>query len=239
MSGVVNADEYVVLSGNAFYELSSRESLLHWRVTIPASDLRSRLSSIDDHLGKRFDQNRPMAGLMRGMVGMIARTFTEETPPNPEALATEVIAFVALVLASEVGKVRASARNSRYRLKQRIFDFVDEHLSDSELSPSRIAKANRISVSYLYSLFSDNRTTVAQFIQAKRLQRAYELLVADPNGALTVSEIAYLVGFKNVSHFSRTFSHHFQMAPRDARQSGLQRRATEKPRAAEPVFAPA
>jgi AraC-like DNA-binding protein len=43
--------------------------------------------------------------------------------------------------------------------------------------------------------------------------------VADPGGRLTVSEIAYQVGFKNVSHFSRSFSRQFNMAPRDARRT--------------------
>ena len=94
-------------------------------------------------------------------------------------------------------------------------------------SPKKIARANRISPSYLYSLFADNNTTVSQFIQARRLQKAYEMLVADANGALTVSEIAYQVGFKNASHFSRTFSRHFRIAPCDARQSGLAGRIRE------------
>ena len=162
-----------------------------------------------------------MAQLLRGFVTMIARLFSEDSPPNPEALATEVISFVTLVLASEDRKETPNLRNSRYRLKQRIFDFIERNLDDAELSPRNIARANRISPSYLYSLFSDNNTTVGQFIQARRLQKAYELLVADSNGALTVSEIAYQVGFKNASHFSRTFSRHFRIAPRDARQSGL------------------
>jgi hypothetical protein len=34
-----------------------------------------------------------------------------------------------------------------------------------------------------------------------------------------VSEVAFVVGFKNVSHFSRSFSRHFQVAPRDVRQT--------------------
>ncbi len=74
-------------------------------------------------------------------------------------------------------------------------------------------------MSYLYSLFNDDDTTVGHFVQTKRLQRAYEMLVADPAGRRTVSEVAYEVGFKNVSHFSRSFSRHFQVAPRDVRQT--------------------
>jgi AraC-like DNA-binding protein len=91
-------------------------------------------------------------------------------------------------------------------------------LSDQTLSPTKIAANSRISLSYLYSLFNDNETTVGQFVQVKRLQRAYEILVADPKGHRTVSEVAYEVGFKNVSHFSRSFSRHFKIAPRDIRQ---------------------
>ncbi|WLA52782.1 helix-turn-helix domain-containing protein [Bradyrhizobium elkanii] len=44
-------------------------------------------------------------------------------------------------------------------------------------------------------------------------------MVADPKGRRTVSEVAYEVGFKNVSHFSRCFSRHFKVAPRDVRQT--------------------
>jgi len=101
---------------------------------------------------------------------------------------------------------------------RRIVDFIEKHLSDQTLSPKKIAASSRISLSYLYSLFNDNETTVGQFVQVKRLQRAYEILVADPKGHRTVSEVAYEVGFKNVSHFSRSFSRHFKIAPRDIRQ---------------------
>lgn len=221
LSGRVEPGQYVLLNRNRFYELSSPEGLRHWRITIPAADLRSRLSSIEDHVGMRFGQNERMARLLRGFVSMVAKMFIEERPPNAEALATEVIGFVTLVLASENRSDAAAGRDSRYRLKQRIFDFIERNLDAEDLSPNTIAKANRISSSYLYSLFSDNNTTVSQFIQARRLQRAYELLVADPGGAVTISEIAYRVGFKNASHFSRSFSRHFHVAPRDARQLGL------------------
>jgi len=221
VSGIADSGEYVVLHSNSAYEISSSKSLLHWLVTIPVSDLRTRIALADEHLGKRFDQNRNMARIMRGMIGTIARTFSKDAPPNAEALATELISFVALTLGSENINMETSSEYARYRLKQRIFSYIDANLSQSDLSPSSIAASNRISVSHLYRIFSEERATVLRFIQDKRLQRAYELLVADPNGMFTVSEIAYFVGFKNASHFSRIFGQHFAMTPRDARHSGL------------------
>lgn len=220
-NGVVREGEYVLLNRAHFYEMSSMTGLDYWRITLPSADLKGRLSSIEDHVGKRFEQHGPMARLLRDFIATVAQTFAAEPPPNPEALATEIISLAMLALSAERREAAPNWRNSRYMLKQRIFEFIEVHLDDTELSPKKIAQANRISPSYLYSLFADNNTTVNQFIQARRLQKAYEMLVTDSNGALTVSEIAYLVGFKNASHFSRTFSRHFRIAPRDARQSGL------------------
>ncbi|MBR0971359.1 MULTISPECIES: helix-turn-helix domain-containing protein [Bradyrhizobium] len=217
--GTARAGEYVLLSELAFYELSSDKTARFLVLRIPAAELRGRLVSIEDHVSRRFKPNEQMTRLLAGMIGNVAELFIESPPPNPEALATEVVSFVVLTIGSEDRGAATDVRNSRYHLRRRIVDFIESHLGDQSLSPKKIAASSRISLSYLYSLFTDNETTVSQFVQTKRLQRAYEILVADPKGHRTVSEVAYEVGFKNVSHFSRCFSRHFKVAPRDVRQA--------------------
>jgi AraC-like DNA-binding protein len=216
-NGVIEPGEYVLFSRSEFCEIAADDGLFHWLVRIPAGELRSRLPAIDEHLAGRFAPNKQMAQLALELVISLAATFAEHAPPNPEALATEVVAMFALVIGSEHRDAEGAARQTRYRLRRRIFDYIEVRLGDVDLNPRRIAAENRISLSYLYSLFSDHQTTVSQFIQTKRLQRAYELLVGDPKGTLTISEIAYRVGFKNTSHFSRSFNQHFHMPPSEAR----------------------
>jgi AraC-like DNA-binding protein len=218
-AGIARAGEYVLLSELAFYELSSDKTARFLVLRIPAAELRGRLVSIEDHISRRFKPNEQMTRLLAGMIGSVAELFIELPAPNPQALATEVISFVALTIGSEDRGAATDVRNARYHLRRRIVDFIESHLGDQSLSPKKIAASSRISLSYLYSLFTDNETTVSQFVQTKRLQRAYEILVADPKGHRTVSEVAYEVGFKNVSHFSRCFSRHFKVAPRDVRQA--------------------
>jgi AraC-like DNA-binding protein len=215
--GLAQAGEYVLLSQMAFYELSPEAGSRLLLVRIPAAELRGRLVSVDDHVSRRFRPDEPMTNLLIGLVRCVAELFVDRSPPNPQALATEIVGFVALTIAAEDRGAASDVRNARYQLRRRIVDFIDQHLSDQDLSPRKIAASSRISLSYLYSLFSDDETTVSQFVQLKRLQRAYEILVSDPGGHRTVSEVAYEVGFKNVSHFSRSFSRHFSIAPRDAR----------------------
>jgi AraC-like DNA-binding protein len=218
-TGFARPGEYLLLSELAFYELSSDKNARLLMMRIPAAELRGRLVSIEDHVSRRFKPNEQMTRLLVGMIRSIAELFINSPPPNPQALATEIISFVALTIGSEDRGAATDVRNARYHLRRRIVDFIESHLSDQSLSPKKIAASSRISLSYLYSLFNDNETTVSQFVQTKRLQRAYEILVADPKGHRTVSEVAYEVGFKNVSHFSRCFSRHFKVAPRDVRQT--------------------
>ncbi len=217
--GFVRPGEYVLLSELACYELSSDRNARLLMVRIPATELRGRLVSIEDHVSRRFKPNEQMTRLLVEMVKSVAELFMSSPPPNRQALATEIISFVALTVGSEDRGAATDVRNARYHLRRRISDFIESNLSDQSLSPKKIAASSRISLSYLYSLFNDDETTVSQFVQTKRLQRAYEILVADPKGHRTVSEVAYEVGFKNVSHFSRCFSRHFKVAPRDVRQT--------------------
>ena len=222
---------YVLLSQKAFFELEIERGGEALIVSLPAVDLKGRIASLDDHVGRRFEPNEPMSRLLIAFLRDVAEVFADGHAPNPEALATEIVSLVALTVGTEHRGAVIDVRNGRYHLRRRIFEFIESNLADQDLSPKRIAASSRISMSYLYSLFNDDDTTVAQFVQTKRLQRAYEMLVADPAGRRTVSEVAYEVGFKNVSHFSRSFSRHFHMAPRDARQrppeTGVSRRKPE------------
>lgn len=217
--GTVGPGDYVLLSTSRFFSLTSDDDLLHWAVRIPPGDLRARLPALDDHLAGRFAANPGMAQLLTRVVGLAVETFAQAPPPNAEALATELIDFVALAVGAEDRGTASAPRSARFRLRRRVLDYIDHHLGESDLSPRSIADHHRMSQSYLYSLFSDNRTTVSQYILAKRLQWAYEMLISDASGALTVAEVAYRAGFKSVSHFSRSFSRHFGHAPRDIRRS--------------------
>lgn len=235
-TGVVRPGEYVLISRMEFHEVSLEPRSRVLILRIPAAELRGRLACVDDHIGRRFGANAQMSRLLVDLIRSIADLFADCAPPNPEALATEILSFVALAIGAEDRGSALDVKNGRYRLRRRIFDYIEANLGDQNLSPRKIAENSRISLSYLYSLFADDETTVGQFLLLRRLQRAYELLVSDPKKHLTIAEIAYRVGFKNVSHFSRSFSQHFGMAPRDARAVTGSPASVKRGSAAESAF---
>jgi AraC family transcriptional activator of tynA and feaB len=217
-SGVVPPGGYVLVNASEFYELSCPDGFFNWTIKIPGTDMRDRVPNVDDHCACRLPNSLAMARVARQLVRSVAVTFAQEQLSNESALANNLIDFIALLVLSETQDANGSARRSSFRLRQRIFNYIQRNLTDPGLNPTKIAEESGISLSYLYKLFSDSQVTIGQMIQAQRLRWAYERLIADRKGQITVAEIAYAAGFRNVSHFSKVFSQKFGLSPREVRQ---------------------
>jgi len=88
---------------------------------------------------------------------------------------------------------------------------VTRDLEDPSFSVSELSREMGISRSLLYrKLKALTGQQPNEFIRTIRLKKAAELLVGDSGN---ISEIAYAVGFNNISYFSRCFHTMYQMAP--------------------------
>lgn len=219
--GETRPGAYVLLRADRFYELRSATGLAQWVAVLPARALQDRLIAAEAHVGGRFRPNPQMSALVSRTLSATAQVFRSAAqPPRPEALAAEIIALAALMIGAEEDcddTLSRTGRTGRSRTRQRIMDHIETHLADPALDPGGVASAVGVSRSHLYALFAEGNETVAGFIRNRRLQAAYELLVGDARGGLAISEVAYRTGFRSVSHFSRSFSRHFQATPRDIR----------------------
>lgn len=88
---------------------------------------------------------------------------------------------------------------------------IDARISDEDLTVEALADALGTTRSTLHRrLKTDADVTPSALIRQVRLERGRELL---RQGRGTVSEVAYAVGFKSASHFSRTYSHRYGLPP--------------------------
>jgi AraC-like DNA-binding protein len=84
-------------------------------------------------------------------------------------------------------------------------------MSDPKLGPDVLARAAAVSRMTLHrKLKAITGMSAGELIRDLRLQRAHSLL---QQKAGTVSEIAYQVGFNNLSHFARLFKGKFGILP--------------------------
>ncbi|GAO43858.1 chromate resistance protein ChrB domain-containing protein [Flavihumibacter petaseus] len=92
-------------------------------------------------------------------------------------------------------------------LKEMIQDHIDTNLTLKEIS-----RGLDISPSYLSREFSKyfNDLSFGEYIRQQRIEKAKELM---RNGTYSLTDIAYLTGFSDQSHFTRIFQRHTGETP--------------------------
>ncbi|WP_071843102.1 two-component regulator propeller domain-containing protein [Pontibacter korlensis] len=97
------------------------------------------------------------------------------------------------------------------KLIQRAIKLVEENLSNPDFSVEYMSKELAISRVHLYKkMVSLTGTSPVEFIRKIRLQHAARLL---EKSQLTVSEVAYKVGFNNRKYFTKYFKEEYQVLP--------------------------
>jgi DNA-binding response OmpR family regulator len=97
------------------------------------------------------------------------------------------------------------------KLLNTIVSYLEENLTNSQLSVESLSKEMGMSRSSLYSkLLELTGQTPVEYIRSYRLDRAASLM---EKSDMTISEIAYQVGFSTPNYFAKSFKNKFNMLP--------------------------
>ncbi len=110
-----------------------------------------------------------------------------------------------------------SAANSRDALRERVKFCISAHLSDPDLSISKLADLMRCSKRYLHMIFRSEDISISEYILKARLDRCRAQLLDPSSARRSITDIAYSWGFNNSNHFSRCFKREFGVSPRELR----------------------
>ncbi len=96
-------------------------------------------------------------------------------------------------------------------LVQKVMAVIKENISDSKLNVEMLADKIGISRVHLYRKLKElTNQTAHEFIKNIRMKQAAYLLASK---RMNVSEVAYSVGFSNLSHFSNSFKQYYGVSP--------------------------
>jgi AraC-like DNA-binding protein len=95
---------------------------------------------------------------------------------------------------------------------------VLKNLDRADLSIDDIAQTSGLSARQAQRLFAQSGTTFTEFVLEQRLSLARRYLIDPRNKHRKVSDIAYSVGFGDLSYFNRAFRRRFGTSPADMRR---------------------
>jgi AraC-like DNA-binding protein len=103
----------------------------------------------------------------------------------------------------------------------RVSKYVDQHLTEPDLSAESIAAAHHVSVRTLYNAWAAaSQIPLGQWIIAARLEGARAQL-SQGTSAMTIAALAWRWGFADATHFARRFRSAYGLSPREWRQLHL------------------
>jgi AraC-like DNA-binding protein len=160
-----------------------------------------------------------VAGLATGADDYVTKPFT------PEVLRSRVRNLIALrhrlrERLREGGGPAPEAAGGRAEppFTARVRAIVLAHLADEAFTVEALAAEVALSYSQLHRrLTAESGVAPQEFVRRVRLEAAARLLA---DGAGSVSEVAYAVGFVSLAHFSRAFRAQFGASPSAYAQAG-------------------
>jgi AraC-like DNA-binding protein len=119
------------------------------------------------------------------------------------------------VLAQHVGS--AGPRDTPHGRMASIKMLVEENLANGSFSITDVAEAEGITPRAIQKFFSREGTTFSRYVLERRLSLAKGLILAEGTST-AISQIAYNVGFNDLSYFNRTFRSRYGVRPSDLRR---------------------
>jgi len=164
----------------------------------------------DDYLTKPFDTSELIARI-EAQLHLRRRLRTQLAAERSDTGATlnSAEAFPAAPAAAKDSEQNGPRLHERFA--NRLHATLDAHVSDPAFGVSELAAAMHMDRATLFRrIRSAFKTTPSDVLRDHRLRRA-EILLRDKRG--NVSEVAYAVGYENLSHFSQAFRRRYGVAP--------------------------
>jgi AraC-like DNA-binding protein len=215
---VLRYGDFHLLDSSRPYEVSFQQPNRMLVLTVPHPVLARRMPNPESLVGIAMSGRTGVSGLLSSLLCNFwqQRRTGDETFLSPrfsEAILDLVAsAYASITAAVPEGSSIAIARREQIR------SYIETHLHDPALTPGRVAGAVHLSPRRLHQLFEADGETVGAYILRRRLEECARAMSDASQRSRTVTEIAFLHGFNNASHFGRVFRERYRATPSDYRR---------------------
>jgi AraC-like DNA-binding protein len=214
---ILRPGDFALYDSTRPYQLQFDDKFGQIVLQLPRQTVNERLMRADLLTAKRVDG--------RSGVGLLTSNFIRQLHEQIEAidemssgrLKASAVDLLATALAEQSGG-QANCSEGHAILRRRVCSYIDMHLSDHDLTCEKIAARHFISERQLRRIFEGSELSLSEWIWSRRLEQAKRDLADPLKAPLSVTAIAYDVGYKDSAHFSRAFKARFGISPRNWRR---------------------
>ena len=185
---------------------------------VPSAVVDAGLPDGESIHGRVVPHGSPLAGLAWNLVAAIS----QDLPQADAADAADALNAAARLLVAAFHKesrlTGADRAAVRVAVMGQVRRFIEANLHQGDLTPSSVVDALQLKRATIYRWF-EHEGGLGAHIRTRRLREAAQELVRFPQ--LQVTDIAYGLGFKSASDFTRAFRRAFDMSPQDMRARAL------------------
>lgn len=228
LTDVIFYQEMVSRSANiGFYPSEMNENLLiHLRLH-DEEKIKSTLDAIKNHIETNRLSSDYIHMIMAGLVSLcltyiyeigkqvddiLPKNFSpfEEITNKPTLAAA--FEWIEDMYMSVSGHSKSIKRSKSSNLLTAAREYIDAHYQDNQLKVEDISKHFYIQPRYLLKIFKEGLgMSVSDYLFETRMQKAKDLLASGRN--LRLANIAEMVGYSDLGHFSKSFKRHTGLAP--------------------------
>jgi len=220
---VLRYGDFHLLDSLRPYEVNFQESNRMLVLSIPQQELARRMANPEGVVGVPLSGKSGVSGLLSAL---LCNFWQQRRNGDDRFLSPRFSeAILDLIASAYAGCSEAAGSSSSVAVARReqIRSYVEGHLHDPALTPGGVAAAVHLSTRRLHQLFEADGETVGSYILRRRLEECARAIADAAQRSRSVTEIAFLHGFNNASHFGRVFREHYGLTPSDYRRRGIER----------------
>lgn len=171
-------------------------------VYLSVQSLRSRGLAREGVAGRKWVDGY----LLRPFAVLLEELFEEHTRAAPLAVENTLLEMVANIMGGATSSQRGDGL-----LRSQVVRLIGQNFDDPDLNADWLAGQVGVSRRTLYSLASEDDTSIAEMIRTRRISHARHLLEAQPE--LPLRRVAKLCGYRGPDQLSRTFREAIGLSP--------------------------
>ena len=169
----------------------------------------------------RIPKHSSALRLLRGYVRVTLASGSMDSADLPRLAIAHIYDLAALAVgAAREAEEIANGRGVRAARLRAVTDDIRTRIEFGR-SLGDVAGRHGLSARYVRMLFESEGISMTEFVLEERLRRARSMLLSLHFAERRIAEIAYEVGFNDVSYFNRTFRRRFGQSPGEVREMGF------------------